>query len=118
MFLLGLKLIRILHLYNCPVFGVHFYEYPSLSDIRNSLEHRFIKIILKNFNRNKIVSEYHEDILIFDEETLVKRTLELFKLARSAIIYLVNVVYLEENKKENQDLSTIFGIELPDDLKY
>ena len=93
-------------------------ENPSLSDIRNSLEHRFIKIYLKNFNTNKIVSEYDEDILFFDEESLVERTLELFKLARSAIIYLVNVVYLEENKKENQDLPTIFGIELPDDLKY
>ena len=114
----GVKNYALLALYDIRRDLIYKDDDPSLSDIRNSLEHRFIKIVLKNFNRNKIVAEYQDDILFFDEEILVERTLELFKLVRSAIIYLVNVVYLEENKKDNQDLPTIFGIELPDNLKY
>lgn len=55
-----------------------------------------------------------------DEDLLISRTLELAKLARNAILYLLHFVYIEESKKEKEAkefIPTIIAREVPDNLK-
>jgi len=66
--------------------------HESLQEIRNALTHRFVNI------RMFPESEDEENMT---EETLVKHTLELARIVRNAIIYLLYFVYVEESKKEH-----------------
>lgn len=85
------------------------YYYP-LKRMRNALTHRFINIKM-------ICSEEDEENI--KEETLYKRTLELAKLVRNAVIYLIYCVQVEENiKKQNTaSLPSLTATEIPDNLK-
>ncbi len=65
--------------------------YERLQDTRNALTHRFVNIR---------TSQEFEDKKNITEGTLVKRTLELARIVRSAIIYLLYFVDFEERKKE------------------
>lgn len=60
----------------------------ELTELRNALTHRFLKV--------KLFSITEEDI---DERYLYEKTLELAKIVRNAIIYLMRVVDYEESKK-------------------
>mgnify|MGYP001028239029 CR=1 FL=1 len=85
--------------------------YDELRKIRNALTHRFINV------RMFQVKENEENMT---EDTLVKQTLELAKLVRNAIIYLLYFVYVEEDKKEakSKEISVpMYAQELPDNLK-
>jgi hypothetical protein len=80
-------------------------------EIRNALTHRFVKI--------KICTEKESD-RIMSEETLVKQTLELAKIVRNSIIYLLQFVHVEEIKKSAkfQGLTLpIFASPIPYQLK-
>jgi len=68
--------------------------FRSLKDTRNSLTHRFVKIKVKP----KIETDRE-----MKEETLINQTLVLAKLVRSAIIYLLQLVQVEELKKLNKN---------------
>jgi hypothetical protein len=51
---------------------------------------------------------------------LVERTLELAKVARNSILYLLQFVHIEEIKKEKASkgiIAPMFAQELPDNLK-
>lgn len=63
----------------------------KLRDIRNALTHRFVNVRL---------SQESEDEENMTENTLVEQTLELARIVRSSIIYLLHFVHIEESKKE------------------
>lgn len=88
--------------------------YKILKDIRNGITHRFIKI--------QMFCETEND-RIMTEETLLKHTLQLTKIVRNAIIYLLQFVNTEEAKKTKEMKSsniltgTLFAKDIPDNLK-
>jgi len=85
--------------------------YKKLREIRHALTHRFVNVRMFR----KLENEEN-----MTEDTLVRRTLELARIVRSAIIYLLYFVYVEESKKEAKikgTLAPIFAQELPDDLR-
>lgn len=97
------------------LFDVHrdFEEgaHKRLRMIRNRLTHRFIDVR---------VFSAAEDELSMTEDVLVERTLELARVARNSILYLLQFVGIEEIKKEKEEkgiLAPMFAQELPDDLK-
>lgn len=65
--------------------------YEKLHNTRNALTHRFVNV--------RMLQEL-EDEENMSEETLIKHALELARIVRSAIIYLLYFVYAEESKKE------------------
>ena len=86
-------------------------QYKKLRNTRDALTHRFINI--------RMFQEL-EDEENMTEDTFVRQTLELAKIVRSAIIYLLYFVYVEERKKEAKSkgiLVPMFVEELPDNLK-
>ncbi|MCD6333878.1 MAG: hypothetical protein J7M27_00910, partial [Candidatus Latescibacteria bacterium] len=86
-------------------------QYKKLRNTRDALTHRFINI--RMFQKL-------EDEENMTEDTLVGQTLELAKIVRSAIIYLLYFVCVEERKKEEKSkgiLLPMFAQELPDNLK-
>jgi len=85
--------------------------YEKLKNTRHALTHRFVNI--------KMFQDL-EDEKNMTEDTLVRQTLELARIVRSAIIYLLHFVYVEESKKEARTkgiLPPMFAQELPDKLK-
>lgn len=89
--------------------------HKKLKDIRNAITHRFIKI--KMFE-NLCVSEKYE---VMTEDTLFEHTLELTKMVRNAVIYLLYFVNLEEQRRSaNMDgvpVGKLTADDIPDDLK-
>lgn len=85
--------------------------YNYLTQIRNRLTHRFVNIrIFQELESNESMGE----------DSLINRTLELAKLVRNAILYLLHFVYVEESKKEMDAkgfIPTMFAQEVPDNLK-
>lgn len=85
--------------------------HKQLTQIRNQLTHRFINVRMLQGS---------EDAEKMTEDVLVSRTLELTKLVRNAILYLLQFVYIEESKKQAETegfVPTMFAQELPDNLK-
>ena len=78
--------------------------FHSLKDMRNSLTHRFVKIKIKP----KIETDRE-----MKEETLINQTLVLAKLVRSAIIYLLQLVQVEEFKKLMKTNKSSIPIPIP-----
>lgn len=69
-------------------------ENEILSDIRNGITHRFIQV--------RLFSDENGNNNIMKEEELFEYTLELAKIVRNAIIYLLQFVDTEERKKKNE----------------
>ena len=66
------------------------------------------------------MSQEPRDGEIMSEEDLVKRTLELARIVRSAIIYLLHFVHVEETKKKaaiGKPLPSLFAQDVPNELK-
>jgi len=63
--------------------------HEKLRDIRNALTHRFVSITM-----------FQQDEGNLTEEIFIEQTLELARIVRNAIIYLLQFVYVEENRKE------------------
>ncbi len=85
--------------------------YQKLKKTRHALTHRFVNIRM---------FEELEDEENMTEDTLVRQTLELARIVRSAIIYLLYFVFVQETKKEVElkgVLSPIYAQELPNHLK-
>lgn len=84
--------------------GIH----KRLRLLRNGLTHRFINV------------RRADDDMSITENVLVERTLELAKVTRNSILYLLQFVHIEEIKKEKVSkgiIAPIFAQELPDSLK-
>lgn len=87
-------------------------EYKVLRRIRNKLTHSFLKI--KSFDTNSARLE-------LTEQEMYEYTLQLTKLVKSIIIYLLIFVTLEESKKEaksNEKIVPIFARNIEDAEKY
>jgi len=72
--------------------------YRKIKDIRNASVHERLVIydsILRDWNKK-------DDKYNIGYETMLSQTIELFKLVKSAIIYLINFVNLEEEKKRKE----------------
>ena len=76
-------------------------EKADLRKLRNSLTHRKVSIKLEGIMES-------EDIL--DIETLDEKAVQLLKLTKYAIIYLINFVNSEENKKAKSNMSPMYII--------
>lgn len=68
--------------------------YGNLRDTRNALTHRFVNI--------KMVQKI-EDAENMTEDALITKTIELAKIVRNSIIYLLNFVHVEEMKKNERN---------------
>lgn len=85
--------------------------YKELKNTRHALTHRFVNIRM---------FQEKEDEENMTEETLVRQTLELARIVRSAIIYLLHFIYVEESKTETKTKGIrvpMFAQEFPDNLK-
>jgi tetratricopeptide (TPR) repeat protein len=85
--------------------------YKKLRKTRNALTHRFINI------KTSPKPENYENMT---EESLLGRTLELSRIVRSAIIYLLCFVSVEETKKEKKTTSftkSLKAREIPKSLR-
>ncbi|GAI13237.1 unnamed protein product [marine sediment metagenome] len=77
--------------------------YKRIQEIRNASVHERLVIydsILTNWN-NK------EDKYNISYETMLSQTTNLLHLVKSAVIYLINFVQLEENKREKDSIGLI-----------
>lgn len=86
-------------------------RYETLRKTRNALTHRFVNIYA-------VPSTEDEENMSID--TFINHTVELAKIVRSSIIYLLNFVHLEESKlkeKMGEKLNQISSLEFPDGLK-
>ncbi len=85
--------------------------YYKLRLTRNALTHRIVNV------RRTQKTEDEENMT---EDTLVSRTIQLARIVRSSIIYLLYFVYIEEVKKKSRVKGTLvskLAKEIPDDLK-
>lgn len=83
----------------------------KLRETRNALTHRFVNIKL---------SPEIENSENMTEESLLSRTLEIARIVRSAIIYLLCFVNVEETKKEQKTIGprgSLTAREIPKSLK-
>jgi tetratricopeptide (TPR) repeat protein len=86
-------------------------RHKKLREIRNALTHRFFYI-------TPIKEAVDEENI--SEEKFVEYTMELARLVRSSLIYLVQFVFEEEQKKERDAEGKIFPIpalNIPDEMK-
>lgn len=87
-------------------------RFKNLRSIRNALTHRF-------FNVKPFADD--DDKENMSELNFVDQTIELAKIVRNSLIYLMNFVYIEEQKKvkdlNGKYLTTIQAYEIPDKLK-
>ena len=85
--------------------------YKKLKETRNALTHRFVSIrMIQKIENSENMTE----------DTLVKQTIELARIVKNAIIYLLYLVYWEEKKKEvknKESTPRLFARKVPDDLK-
>lgn len=81
----------------------------GLNDIRNALTHRKIVLCeaMADFGKNGDNSKISYDAMLSE-------TINLFQLVKSAIIYLINFVEIEERKKERNAKKDIFPIFIDD----
>ena len=69
--------------------------YKNIRTIRNSLTHRKLVVFDSSTLHREIEDSKHE----ITQEDLLQKTIELLRLVKAAIIYLINFVNLEEEKK-------------------
>jgi len=74
--------------------------YKKIKDIRNAITHRKLVVydsVLTNWDTK-------EDKVNIGYDTFLNESLNVFQLVKSAIIYLINFVNIEENKKRGNGL--------------
>lgn len=72
-------------------------EMKRISEIRNALEHKYVKITASYFNSE---TEWEDGLALYvNEKELYSLTLELLKILREAIISLAMCVNIEEHPK-------------------
>jgi len=88
------RILEIANLKLCALYDIHgdFVDgpYKGLRNTRNALTHRFVSV------RKQV---HEENDYVMTEDALLRRTLELSRIVRNAVICLVSFVYEEEMKK-------------------
>ena len=84
-----------------------------LSDIRNALEHKYVKITLGMFSE-RIDGDIDDLALYVSETEMYDITLKLLKIIREAILCLCLCVNIEEQKKKQNldDINAVMSIQL------
>jgi tetratricopeptide (TPR) repeat protein len=98
-------------------------QYEHLAKIRNYLEHKYLKVVLINSPLPSVLNDgINKDELIITETELFQETIKLFQIVRSALIYLIHLVWIEERKKEkavgSDKAVPLFAMSIPDKMKY
>jgi hypothetical protein len=92
-------------------------ELQYLADVRNHLEHRYLKLHVEHWIPPEPGFGAMEDTLAYhlDRTSFEQKTLRLLKLARASLIYLCAAVYLEEGRRDkaNPPGDRVFDSELP-----
>ena len=70
--------------------------YQSLKEIRHALTHRQLTI----FESCMVGIKNDGDLLSIESDEMLQQTIQLMRLVKAAIIYLINAVTLEEGKKQ------------------
>ncbi len=82
-------------------------EFKFLKDVRHALTHRQLTIFVSGFpNINE-----EKDFFNVESDEMLKQTVLLMRLVKAAIIYLINAVTTEENKKKNDTKKLIHNID-------
>ena len=93
------------------LFDIHedilYGEENKFNKIRNALTHRVLKI--------KLFSDDEKEVMT--EEKLYNTTIELAKLVRNGIIYLMAMIDIDESKKDYLNSFPMIAKEIPNDLK-
>ncbi len=79
-------------------------HFERFKEIRNSLTHRRLKVHIWTCN---------DDLDSTSQEELKAQAIELMKLVKSAIIYLINFIFIEEEKKRRSIKGPVPPIFLP-----
>jgi len=102
--ILNLKNISLFALYDiCLDYKSKYYE--AINNIRTSIVHE--RLIIYDDLTSKFETMNKDEI---SYSSMLNQTLELFKLARSLIIYLINSVELEEKKKREKSKNLFLTI--------
>lgn len=73
-----------------------------MAKIRNHLEHKFLMVKIFNPIRdNDRERKYYQ----ITEDELIEKTIRLAQLVREAIIYTSLAIYIEEEKKDKDELA-------------
>jgi hypothetical protein len=72
-----------------------------IKDIRNALEHRFVKITLYDHSSNFFVEDINDTAFVLLEDELSSETLKLLKILREVIICLSITIGIEEKKRNS-----------------
>lgn len=95
------------------LFDIHediiYGEEKKFYKIRNTLTHRVLKI------KSEIIGDEKDTM---SEEDLFNVTIDLAKLVKNAIIYLMAMVDIEESKKDTFNSFPMFAIAVPNEDKY
>lgn len=73
-------------------------KYREIQKIRNALTHR--KLVIFDATSTDKNKEYSNDSIGY--YTMLDKTIDVMRLAKSAIVYLVNFVNMEENRKKGR----------------
>lgn len=73
----------------------------NLVNLRNALEHKFVKI--HEFPWNRELKLENDNFYHLDESAFEKFTMRLLVLAREALMYLVYAIGINENKKDSKN---------------
>jgi tetratricopeptide (TPR) repeat protein len=84
--------------------------YQKIKDFRNALTHRTLVI----YNSSLTDWDKKENSTNIGYETMFHETVNLFRLVKSAVIYLINFVHLEERKKAKKAKGYIAPIYVDD----
>lgn len=82
----------------------------DLNDLRNYLEHKYLKVYSDDFKLTNSVFDSARDKLAYfiSRSELKSKTLRLLKLVRASILYLSFAVHIEEIKKAKAPERTVF----------
>lgn len=102
---------------NCDLYALYDIKkdfdsgfYNNINKIRNSLTHRKLVVFELNkgeFKQKKEIININDKNEYIDLPTLEEETIKILKLLKSAIIYLINFVNIEESKKRNKNNNNI-----------
>lgn len=85
--------------------------------IRNTMEHKYLKIVDDTFISSERVDDELADLII-ERSEFEELSIELLKVVREAIIVLTQVIYLEESREDGSHVLPIRTSEYNDDWKF
>jgi len=93
---------RLLHTENMSLYALYDIHkdfqngyYQTLKEIRHALTHRQLTI----FELGIEGMQQDGDLLSISDDEMLRQTIQLMRLVKAAIIYLINTVTIEEKKK-------------------